>query len=437
MKTREDTGTRSKQSVSFFDRPSAKKDVIPVGQGVPIGFEQVYHPEIGLGGAYGAWGDHYDNEALMNWIEEVLGEPLKEDERMNLSPLGFVSRHHTPRLSPDEHLELELEVGARFLREAARASGWEMEEIEGVLIGMSGPVSHDYTEQIARRAGIREDALKVSVHKACDSSVGALHLALNPELEANKQSDVNIAERLFGKKILVGGIEGLSRFIKETRDKDAFQLFANGAGILSMIPGKTMQFLVGKAHEVFDEEGVLAVTMYYPHSRGREGVQSLFEVRKESDNHIRFAGMMHEPEDGSSVVMAGPMGMVKLFVRTGVDVVRDVYESYQNAVADLEVPGKEIAVAIVHHANLKINKLKEKHLKRVGVELSMPWVLNEFGNVSAASNMMAFLRELPSMKPGDHVLIDGFGAGTYYDTLVVALGDALGFSAPLSNSKSS
>jgi hypothetical protein len=37
--------------------------------------------------------------------------------------------------------------------------------------------------------------------------------------------------------------------------------------------------------------------------------------------------------------------------------------------------------------------------------------------------MIAFLRQLPGMKPGDHILIDGFGAGTYYDVLVVALGE--------------
>jgi len=33
-----------------------------------------------------------------------------------------------------------------------------------------------------------------------------------------------------------------------------------------------------------------------------------------------------------------------------------------------------------------------------------------------------FLRELPDMKPFDHILIDGFGAGTYYDALAVELG---------------
>jgi 3-oxoacyl-[acyl-carrier-protein] synthase III len=52
----------------------------------------------------------------------------------------------------------------------------------------------------------------------------------------------------------------------------------------------------------------------------------------------------------------------------------------------------------------------------------MPWVLSEFGNVSAASNMIAFLRNLSALKPGDHVLFDSFGAGTYYDVLAVELG---------------
>jgi 3-oxoacyl-[acyl-carrier-protein] synthase III len=84
--------------------------------------------------------------------------------------------------------------------------------------------------------------------------------------------------------------------------------------------------------------------------------------------------------------------------------------------------GKSIEVAIVHHANLKINSLKQKTLNNEGICVPMPWVIRDFGNVSAASNMIAFLRELPKMKPGDHIMFDGFGAGTYYDVFVVALG---------------
>jgi 3-oxoacyl-[acyl-carrier-protein] synthase III len=67
--------------------------------------------------------------------------------------------------------------------------------------------------------------------------------------------------------------------------------------------------------------------------------------------------------------------------------------------------------------------LKHKNLSKIGIDLPMPWVIKDFGNVSAASNMIAFLRELPKMKPGDHIMFDGFGAGTYYDVFVVSLGE--------------
>jgi 3-oxoacyl-[acyl-carrier-protein] synthase III len=129
---------------------------------------------------------------------------------------------------------------------------------------------------------------------------------------------------------------------------------------------------------------------------------------------------MNEPKDGAPVDMAGPMGMVKLFVRTGVQVVRDVFSRYQTLMDEMGMT-KEITVTIVHHANLKINSLKAKRLKDIGIDIKMPWMLSEFGNVSAASNMIAFLRQLPRIQPGDHVLFDGFGAGTYYDTFAVAV----------------
>lgn len=400
---------------SFFKRPQVQQEIIPVAGGIPFGIELVSNPEIGIGGAYGTWGESYDNASLLELVAKRLGSWLDDSDKMNLSELGFVSRHHVQGLDEAEHLELELEVGSRLLVAAARANGWEPSEVQAVLIGMSGPIADDYVERICKQAGIPEDALMVSIHKACDGSVGGLNLALNPGLNAS--APVNIAEELFGKKVLVGGIEGLSRFVSHAHDKNALQLFGNGAGVIGVVPGNTMKFLVGKSYEAFDDEGVLAVHMDYPHSR-----QSLIEVSQAGQTHIRVAGLMHEPANGESIEMAGPMGMVKLFVRTGVQVVSDVYQSYRNLMDRMGMPDKSIAVAIVHHANYKINKLKEKHLQNLGISFPMPWLLSEFGNVSAASNMIAFLRELPNLKPGDHVLFDGFGAGTYYDVLAVALG---------------
>jgi 3-oxoacyl-[acyl-carrier-protein] synthase III len=407
---------------SFFDRPRVHVEKINIGPGIPLGIERVSNPKLGIGGAYGTWGEAYSNNSLALLVEDRSGEPLRREEALNLSELGFINRHHIAHLTEEEHLKVEIEVGSRFLREAAAACGWKPSEVQAVLVGSSGPVSDDFTERIANEAGIPESALKVSIHKACDGSVAALNLALNPGIDLPGEKPLHLAEQLYGKKVLLGGIEGLSRFTRGSRDKNALQLFGNGAGIIGVIPGKTMKFLVGSTREVFDEEGVLQVHMYYPHSGHRTTDHSMIEVTQPGSSHLRVAGLMHEPESEDPVVMAGPMGMVKLFVRSGVQVVQDVYGAYQRKMNELGVPGKEIVVAIVHHANFKINQLKEKHLQREGIQIPMPWLLKEFGNVSAASNMIAFLRKLSDLIPGDNILFDGFGAGTYYDVLAVELG---------------
>jgi len=418
-----DTETVATKVASFYDRPGIEKSIIQVGDGIPFGVESVTNLSVGIGGVYGTWGDAYDNATLPAFLEKRLGRTLQPNEKLNLSELGFVSRQHIPlNLTLEEHTQLEVEVGKRFLTEAMKACNWQPSEVDAVLIGMSAPLSEDYLNQITKAAGIRDGALKVAIHKACDGSTSSLHLALNPDLPENLQLDQNIADSLYGKKVLVGGIEGLSRFVGSSHDANALQLFGNAGGVVGVIPGTTMKFIAGRSREVFDDEGVLQVAMYYPHSKQKTDGSTNVDVTEPFSNNIRVAGLMHEPQDGSSIAMAGPMGMVKLFVRTGVQVVRDVYAAYQAKLDELGMAGKSMAVAIVHHANFKINKLKEKHLQNEGIVLPMPWLLSEFGNVSAASNMIAFLRELPNLKPLDHILIDGFGAGTYYDALAVELG---------------
>lgn len=407
-------------TLSFYNRPNVEKAVIPVAGGVPIGLEGIYSRELGIGGVYGSWGECYNNSRLPSFVERRLGVPLNVDDVLNLSELGFDYRQHIPDLDDAQNLELELEVGARLLRKALEVCGWNASEVEGVLIGMSGPVSHDYVSRISRMAGISENALKVSVHKACDGSMGALHLSLNPGL--SKPGQLNIAEYFRGKKVLVGGIEGLSRFTCGAKDKNALQLFGNGMGVIGVVPGENMKFLVGRSYENYDTEGLLAVRMYYPHSPSDVSKDSLVDVVQEDTDHIRVAGLMNEPRDGASIEMAGLMGMVKLFVRTGVQVVADVFKDYQELMDRLGEPGKPIKLGIVHHANFKINTLKAKHLSKLGIQFPMPWLLNDFGNVSAASNIIAFLRQLHNIYPGDHILFDGFGAGTYYDVMAVSMG---------------
>jgi len=407
----------------FFARPGVEVETLPIGPGVPLGIERVTNPRVGIGGAYGTWGACYDNVTLPGLVEQQLGYALSDETRMNLAELGFLYRHHIPPLAPEEHVVLEVQTAARLLRAAAAASGWQPAEVDAVLIGSTTPAADDQLERAAAQAGIPRSALKVSIHKACDGGVAGLNLALNPGLKSGSLPGRNLAAELLGKRVLVGGIEGLSRVLSATYDPQALQLFGNGAGVFGVIPGRTMKFLAGDAFETYDEEGLLQVRMSYPHSRRSGEGQSLLEATQIGENSFRVAGLQHEPKDGvGAVVMAGPMGMVKLFVRTGVMAVRRVYGAYRELMAQLGTSGRDICVTLAHHANYKINQLKARQLQREGITIPTPWLLNDFGNVSAASAMIAFLRRLPALAPAEHILFDGFGAGTYYDVVAVELG---------------
>lgn len=410
------------EKVSFFERENVEITRLDANSDVPFGIEKVSNKLIGIGGAYCAWGKDVKNEDMPDFMSERLREEFTAEETMNLHELGFLSRHQTPRMSPEKYREVEIEVGTRLVQGALEANGWEASEVEGLFIGSSGPVSEDFLTEIAKRSGIRSDALKVDIHKACDGSMGALQLVLNDDMES--VGEHNIAREMRGKKVLVGGIEGLSRMVSDSMDKNALQLFGNGAGIFGFIPGQSMKFLTGKTFENFDTEGLLQVKMLYPHSRILEAGRSLIETYQDSKFHLRLSGMMHEPISGMNIWMAGLVGMVKLFVRSGVDVVTDVYGEYTELMKKLGTPEKKIKFAIVHHANYKINQLKAKQLLKNGISFPMPWTVSDFGNVSAASCVIAFLRQLENAAPGDHILFDGFGAGTFYDVLAVEMGSA-------------
>ncbi len=94
---------------SFYDRPGVQKESIPVAGGIPVGIEGIYSSELGIGGAYGSWGESYNNSNLPAFVERRLGGSLNEGDVLNLSELGFDSRQHIPDLDDKQHLELELE----------------------------------------------------------------------------------------------------------------------------------------------------------------------------------------------------------------------------------------------------------------------------------------------------------------------------------------
>ena len=93
------------------------------------------------------------------------------------------------------------------------------------MVGNSGPVSTDYVERIAQAAGVPDEALKVSIHKACDGSVAGLNLALNPGLPYNQQlrpEPGRVAHRQEGAGGRHRGAQPLPENLRETRTPCSF-----------------------------------------------------------------------------------------------------------------------------------------------------------------------------------------------------------------------
>ena len=88
-----ENGLLPKPDPSFYERPQVHVERIPIGGGVTVGIERITNPQVGIGGAYGTWGDSYGNEDIPRFFEKVLGEANADEAFFNLSELGFMHRY--------------------------------------------------------------------------------------------------------------------------------------------------------------------------------------------------------------------------------------------------------------------------------------------------------------------------------------------------------
>jgi hypothetical protein len=93
---------------SFFSEDGVETHEIHLHETtVPFGLMSVSNPKVGIGGAYGTWGESCDNKSLPGLINNQLGQPL----RIRISWAGsteFRQPSPTPALSRDDDIELEL-----------------------------------------------------------------------------------------------------------------------------------------------------------------------------------------------------------------------------------------------------------------------------------------------------------------------------------------
>jgi 3-oxoacyl-[acyl-carrier-protein] synthase III len=394
-------------------RPTPK-EMLPVGEGVAYyPKEFLGNPEVGLGGVHAGWGKVLTNEQLPDYISGIIGRELEPGEILQLDGMGFESRYRTDYLDRRMQERAEWELGIRMLKTALKKNGWSTSEIGFLAVGMSSPVCEDVTVRLAREVGIPEEATKITVHKACDSTGHALNLLLDEK------------NGFYGKKGLLFGLEGLSRGLSErdgvgqTRDVQAHQLFANGAGIIGLVPGVTLLPISVRSEDLGDPKGALRASVdYRMPPEGKE-----VEVRiDEKNNHIVVAGRIAKPTNGEGIHMYSNKGMLGQFGIGTADLIAPVTEETRKR---LEFNGDANGMydwIVQHHPNYKILLSQSKRLLRGhGISLRMDehWKIHNYGNVSAASLVIDMLETSGDMRPGTVGLIVAYGAGAHYDVMSV------------------
>lgn len=361
---------------------------------------------IGVGGAYGAWGVQVLNEDVPHFFEQTVGRPLQKiiDPVDLRESYGFHSRFVLPDFEYQEHLETEISFAVALARHTAEASGVDISEVAAFALGSAAPVEKDFTVEVAREAGIPEKAKKMSSHYACASSIDSLLRVLNdPDLQ--------------GKPVIIGGFEGLGRYVHESNDDNANQLFGNGAGMRLVTPGVTAKLLAYHSSDIGDPDGTMSLAMTYPHS----GESLVEESYDEDANHYRYAGYMPQPDDGSITNIRSPSGMMRLLLPHTVESIQLATESFLATGGSIE----DVSVFSIHHSNRRIVQMVNRQLGRKVPGIEFPWILTEYANVSSATNIIASLMQLGQLRNGGVEVSSAAGIGGFFRTAYVQYGTDL------------
>jgi hypothetical protein len=85
---REMTGNE-KDTTSFFQEEGVETQEIRLHDAaVPLGLKDVSNPSVGIGGAYGTWGESTDNNRLPDLLQRQLGRPCLRPNSWSSISLG-------------------------------------------------------------------------------------------------------------------------------------------------------------------------------------------------------------------------------------------------------------------------------------------------------------------------------------------------------------
>jgi len=270
------------------------------------------------------------------------------------------------------------ELGLRAAQRALEVAGLEPEAVDLIIAATSTPdtVFPATAVRIQKELGARR-AAGYDLSAACSGFVYALHQARY------------LVEAGAARHVLVVGVDLLSR-ITDWTDRSTCVLFGDGAGAVVVAPVAEGQGILASRLGA-DGEGGPHLYLDAPHARHTVGGR---------------------PEEPLPFIRMNGQEIFKFAVRLVVEETQAVLDGLGLSVADLDL-------LVPHQANIRII---EAARERLGLAPEQVFTnLERYGNTSTASIPLALDEAWRAgrLKPGDLVVMVGFGGGLTWGTVAV------------------
>jgi 3-oxoacyl-[acyl-carrier-protein] synthase III len=275
--------------------------------------------------------------------------------------------------------------------------GWNLSDVEAVIVGSSSPRELNYAERIVEYIGLPAVHM-MNFYLACNSSAQALGYALT-------------TKELSHKKVLIVGVDGLGSQVTEISpeltDHLAPIFFGNGFFIIAFEPGKHLQARLWHLDHVEDKKRALAwLPSYSDIVNNAEGAP----IIQQNEQYRAVFVKPPIPSDGRILNMRG-VATAAFFSK----------EVAKRIVRILEEFDGHIHHWAFHHPSEGVIALVNKQLVKKGVkDLQLGW-MDVPCNSSGSTIGLSLITALQKAKPGENIAVVGFGAGATISTGVLRM----------------
>lgn len=270
--------------------------------------------------------------------------------------------------------ETTTELAIKAAKAALKEGDVEPKEIDLIIVATITPdyVMPSTACQVQEAIGA-QGATAFDIGAACSGFLYASMLAVDA---------IKIGRN---KKALVIGAEVLSKTV-DWNDRSTCVLFGDGAGAV-----------------IYEKSHKNNIISMYSESNGSGGMSLTLPARPLENPYVK--------QEVISNVMYMDGREVYKFATTVVP------KSIQKVLEDTEYTAEDVKMFILHQAN---SRIMDSVAKKIGVDTNKFFKnLDKYGNTSAASIPIALSEAKEYLKPGDKIILSGFGGGLTWGSMLL------------------